>query len=78
MQMYPKLQDFTFKCRECRFNPWWGKYDPTCLSAKKNHNINQKRYCNKFNEDFKNGPHKKKSIPKLRDTCLTPNRHLGP
>ena len=21
---------------------------------------------------------KKKSIPKLRDTCLTPNRHLGP
>ena len=22
-------------------------------------NIKQKQYCNKFNEDFKNGPHKK-------------------
>ena len=56
MQMYPKLRDFTFQCRECRFNLWWGIYDPTCLSAKKkkkNHNINQKQYCNKFNKDFK-------------------------
>ena len=35
MQMYPKLRDFTFQCRECRFNLWWGIYDPTCLSAKK-------------------------------------------
>ena len=23
-----------------------------------NQNINQKQYCNKFNKDFKNGPHK--------------------
>ena len=26
----------------------------------KNQNINQKQYCNKFNKDFKNGPHQKK------------------
>ena len=28
----------------------------------KNQNIKQKQYCNKFNKDFKNGPHKKKSL----------------
>ena len=26
----------------------------------KNQNIKQKQYCNKFNKDFKNGPHQKK------------------
>ena len=26
-------------------------------SRPKNQNIKQKRYCNKFNKDFKNGPH---------------------
>ena len=31
----------------------------------KNQNIKQKQYCNKFNKDFKNGPHqKKKSLKK--------------
>ena len=29
-------------------------------SQSKNQNIKQKQYCNKFNEDFKNGPHPKK------------------
>ena len=31
-------------------------------------NIKQKQYCNKFNEDFKNGPHqkKKKSFKKVK------------
>ena len=28
-------------------------------SGPKNQNIKQKQYCNKFNEDFKNGPHQK-------------------
>ena len=28
---------------------WWPK----------NQNIKQKQYCNKFNKDFKNGPHQK-------------------
>ena len=27
-----------------------------------NQNIKQKQYCNKFNEDFKNGPHQKKKV----------------
>ena len=26
----------------------------------KNQNIKRKQYCNKFNKDFKNGPHQKK------------------
>ena len=30
-------------------------------SRPKNQNIKQKQYCNKFNKDFKNGPHQKKS-----------------
>ena len=30
------------------------------LPDQKIQNINQKWYCNKFNKDFKNGPHKKK------------------
>ena len=30
----------------------------------KNQNIKQKQYCNKFNQDFKNGPHLKKKILK--------------
>ena len=28
-------------------------------SGPKNQNIKQKEYCNKFNKDFKNGPHQK-------------------
>ena len=30
----------------------------------KNQNIKQKQYCNKFNKDFKNGPHQKKTLKK--------------
>ena len=38
---------------------------PTYLMAKKiKQNIKQKQYCNKFNTDFKNGPHKKRIILK--------------
>ena len=28
-------------------------------SGPKNQNIKQKQYCNKFNKDFKNGPHQR-------------------
>ena len=28
-------------------------------SGPKNENIKQKQYCNRFNKDFKNGPHQK-------------------
>ena len=31
--------------------------DPTCCEAKNNQDIKQKKYCNKFNKDFKNGPY---------------------
>ena len=40
--------------------PGWGAKIPHA-SRPKNQNIKQKQYCNKFNKDFKNGPHQKKS-----------------
>ena len=47
--------------------PGWRAKIPHALGPK-NQNIKQKQYCNKFNKDFKNGPHqkrkeKKKEIP---------------
>ena len=33
--------------------------------GQKTQNIKQKRYCNEFNKDFKNGPHKKKIFQKI-------------
>ena len=39
--------------------PGQGAKIPTCLKAKK---PKQKQYCNKFNKDFKNGPHQEKSL----------------
>lgn len=36
------------------------------ISWPQNKNINQKQYTNKFNEDFKNGPHKKSLKKNLR------------
>ena len=32
----------------------------------KTKNMKQKQYCNKFNKDFKNGPHQKKKILKKK------------
>ena len=40
--------------------PGRGAKIPHALQPK-NQNIKQKQYCNKFNKNFKNGPHKKKS-----------------
>ena len=53
-------------------------------SRPKNQNIKQKQYCNKFNKDFKNGPHqkkkkkrKKKSKKKTKkEKNLKPSVHL--
>ena len=39
--------------------PGWGAKIPHA-SQPENQNIKQKQYCNKFNKDFKNGPHQKK------------------
>ena len=36
---------------------WWSKYQ----------NMKQKQYCNKFNKDFKNGPHLKKKYYQKRN-----------
>ena len=38
--------------------PGQGTKTPHTLPPK-NQNIKQKQYCNKFNKDFKNGPHQK-------------------
>ena len=44
--------------------PGWGAKIPHASGPKKQ-NIKQKQYCNKFNKDFKNGPHQKKSLNKF-------------
>ena len=43
--------------------PGLGSQDPTWLVAK-NQNIKQKRCCDKFNKDFKNGPQQQKKTRK--------------
>ena len=40
-------------------NPGQGAEIPHASQTKKT-KTNQKQYCNKFNKDFKNGPHQKK------------------
>ena len=39
-------------------------------SGPKNPNVKQKQYCNKFNEDFKTGPHKKKILCGQKKSCV--------
>ena len=44
-------------------------------SRPKNQNIKkQKQYCNKFNKDFKNGPHQKKNLKKMRAELKNPKK----
>ena len=45
--------------------PDWGA-DIQHVLRPKNQKIKQKQYCNIFNKDFKNGPHHKKSLKKVR------------
>ena len=47
--------------------PGWGAKMPHA-SQPKNQNIKQKQYCNKFNKDFKNGPHQKKILKTNKQT----------
>ena len=42
--------------------PGQGARIPHASWPKKPQNIKQKWYCNKFNKDFKNGPHQKTSL----------------
>ena len=44
--------------------PGWRAKIPHA-SRPKNQNIKQKQYCNKFNKNFKNGPHQKKNLIKI-------------
>ena len=44
-----------------------GSHMPHCQKTK---NIKQKQYCNKFNKDFKNGPHQKKNLKKKKELCV--------
>ena len=43
--------------------PGWGAGVPHA-SRPEGQNTKQKQYCNKFNKDFKNGPHQKKNLKK--------------
>ena len=49
---------------------------------KKEQNIKEQQYCNKFNTDFKNGPHHQKILKKIKfrgwpdsDLSLCPNTY---
>ena len=42
--------------------PGWGTKIPHALWPKKNQNIKQKQYCNKFNKDFKKKEGKKENV----------------
>ena len=42
----------------------------------KNQNIKQKQYCNKFNKNFKNGPHQKKSKKKKKWKKVAVKTHV--
>ena len=48
--------------------PGQGAKIPHASGPKKPKNIKQKQYCNKFNKDFKNGPHQKKKSLKKKKT----------
>ena len=54
--------------------PRWGTKIPHALWPK-NQNIKQRQYCNKLNEDFKNGLHHKKKKRNKVDHSLTPYTH---
>ena len=52
--------DSSFQCREYGFAFWSGSCKIPYASRPKNWKVIQKQYCNKFNKDFKSGPHQKK------------------
>ena len=59
----------TSPCRGAGSIPHWGA-DIQHVSGPKNQNVKQKQYCNIFNQDFKNDPHQKKSLKKIRGFSL--------
>ena len=51
--------------------PGWGAKIPHALWPK-NHNMKQNQYCNKFNKDFKNGPHQETKKKKRKEKKSRP------
>ena len=59
--------------------PGQGAKIPHTLGPK-HQNIKQKQYCNKFNKDFKNGPHQKILKKKKQlsvEACFFPSIYLS-
>ena len=54
------------KCRRCKCDPCQGAETLPTLWPE-NQNMKQEEYCNKFNKDFKNGPHQKKKKKILKE-----------
>ena len=54
----PVVEILPSNARSAGLIPGWGAKIPHALQPK-NQNMKQKQYCNKFNKDFKNGPHQK-------------------
>ena len=54
------------------FIPDWGAkiHMPHGQKTKKKKKKKKKQFCNKFNKDFKNGPHQKKSLKMLNNAPL--------
>ena len=57
----------------CGFDPWSEAKIPHALWPK-NQNIKQKQCYNKFNKDFKNGPHQKKILRKINPAIICYNK----
>ena len=53
-------KDSAFRCKGCDPGSW--------IPHAKKGDIKQKQYCNKFNKDFKNGPHQKNLKKKCYDS----------
>ena len=61
----PVVGTFPFNAGGVGLMPGGGPKIP-CASCPKNQNIRQKRCCNKFKKDFKDGSHKKEKIKTKR------------
>ena len=48
------------------------------MDKKKKQSVKQKNYCNKFNKDFKNGPHQKKKTLRKKEVPQKGHRILVP
>ena len=53
-----------------------GAKNPHALRLK-NQNIKHKQYCNKFNKDFKNGPHQKNLKKKKKEESEKTTHRMG-